>query len=667
MSASVRRFLLEQSPRVRRVILLGLVIGIPLFFLRVTSDPFNVPKLALLIVGVASVSFLRCAEVLQGASRAGLQRLMIPAFCLAVPLVVSWAASPYRSWSLFGLQGRFQGLLPYLLLIMLGVLLADAFAGRLQELAVAICWAGAVMGAYTIIQALGMDPFRWTLVGASADALSTTGNSNFTGGFLGIVLPLALGLFLTGGEQRQLGLRLLIPISAGWILAGSQGGWGAGMAGAVLVITYGTSHRQRWVRPVGLAIAGAISALVIGSVVLSSAIPERLAPSAGVVRARWWQAAASMGSEHFLVGRGPNVFAIEGVRHRSQEDALVFGSDFPTDPHSVPLSMWANLGLLGLIGFVLLLVWAIRTFTRVTEPPPIAIGFFAASIAYFVQASVSIDEITLRAGLWTALAGIAIAASSVGAGDDVRDRSSAGARRRGKSRNSQPLRAPLAVGGVVMLLLLSIWGAGILVAADARVHLGESAFAAGDAEAGAQRFHEALSLRDSADYRGSLALELMSASLGKTDSGEDEIVDVELAQQADEAFSFTDEVPYAFSLLSHGRLLYLLAEDGVETGGMAVATLERAFEIDPRNPVIRIELALALVLDDEPRRALELLIPLKDVIGERFTEYWGVLAFTAARAEEVALAREALDRASSIGPLDARALEAQRILGDVGA
>src|SRR5687767_4669353 len=125
----MRETLLKEGPRVRRAVLLGLVVLVPLLFLRNLNDPINVPKLGLLIVAVSVVAAIRIAELLQTRDLDGIRLLAVPAAALAVPLLVGWMFSPYKAWALWGFYPRFLGLLPYLFVIAFGVLLADAFRG----------------------------------------------------------------------------------------------------------------------------------------------------------------------------------------------------------------------------------------------------------------------------------------------------------------------------------------------------------------------------------------------------------------------------------------------------------------------------------------------------------------------------------------------------------
>lgn len=657
----MRELILERGPAARRVVLLVAVVGLPTFFLRVTHDPFNVPKLALLTACVAVAGGIRAIEIIQGVSWSGLKRLAVPAALLALPLFLSWLVSPYRSWALMGLHPRFEGLVPYLLAIAFGLLLVDAFAGRAGELALAFCWAGAIVGGYAVIQVIGMDPFVWSLFGAPTEAVSTTGNPNFTGGFLGIVLPVAIALALTDPARRRVVIRLLVAIVLGWFASRSQAGWAAGASGCALVAGYLFADRTRFARWLGAAIALLAAATTVGVVIIAMAQPSgRFTLDTGLVRARWWQAAADMGMSHPLAGRGPNSFTVEGVSHRPLADAIRFSFDFPNDPHSVPFAMFANLGLPGLLGFLGILGWAIWYFIRGPDPSLLQVGFFGAVVAYFVQASVSIDELTLRTALWVGLAGLASFDSEMsGRKQGGINRSPPKKSKRSRSR-SIPLRLPafVALVGVLVAGML-VWGA-TLVVADAHVRAGLNAFASGKPETGNSRFSSALTLRDSADYRAQLAFELRDVALGEEPRKE-------YVSLSSAAFrSSVNEAPYAFVIVSFGRMLDRYA---LETSGSgdpaAVDVLQQALEIDPLNPLIRADLATALNHLGRYDEALEVLRPQVDVVPrDQYGPYWSSLALAAAREGEIELAEQALAAATALLPTDEFTEEAQRLLED---
>ncbi|MDQ4026139.1 MAG: hypothetical protein M3217_11735, partial [Actinomycetota bacterium] len=174
----------------RRWVLLALVFGVPMFFLwDVTYDAFLLPKVALLAVGVGAAAGLRVAESLLGRRGRGLGAAVVPAAFVAVPVVVAWLASGYRRWALLGEEARLEGLVPILLVVAAGVLLADAFRGDFGAPARAFVASAAAVATYELLQSVGLDPLD---VPIAEYAPSTIGQSNFVGGFLAIALPVAL-------------------------------------------------------------------------------------------------------------------------------------------------------------------------------------------------------------------------------------------------------------------------------------------------------------------------------------------------------------------------------------------------------------------------------------------------------------------------------------------
>src|SRR5918996_1216494 len=456
----VRSFLLEKGPVVRRYILLTVVIGVPVLFLRTGQDPFNVPKLALMTAGVALAGTLRLAEARRGRSLEPMKRLLVPAAAIAGPLVVAWLFSPYRGWALLGKYGRFQGLLPYLLVITLGFLLVDAFEGRPKQLAWAIVVAGSFVAFYGIVQFVGADPFIWAFPDdrLTTQSLSTLGNSNFAGGFLGITLPLAVGLALVDQRKRGRAVRLSILILLGLLASKSEGGWAAGLAGTATLVGFWASWRRPSAKMLG-AVAGvvAIAALLaVGAYTIlrpdNSLVPETLK-----LRAWWWQEAGRMAADAPIVGRGPNAFAVEVWQYRVVPEAEATQYAAPDDPHSVPLSFLAAAGGVGLIGFLAVFGWVAWQARKLQATDPLSAAFLGGIVAYFVQSFLSIDELSLRVGLWTVLAGFV--ASLVPAQKGVpankkRKKTAAPTKRRIRV---EPLKSPLAVA-----LLAVIAAAGLV-------------------------------------------------------------------------------------------------------------------------------------------------------------------------------------------------------------
>lgn len=643
------------APRIRRMVLCALVVGVPVLFLRGGHDPFNTPKLTLLMIGLAFVSFLRIAELLQGGTWTRLGRLLVPAGALALPLVISWLLSPYRGWALFGLVGRYQGLVPYLLVILLGILIADAFAQNLEDLAFAFVWGGVVVAGYSIVQSVGADPFAWSLGGGQTAGISTLGNPNFTGGFLGMVIPVGGALYLTAPDRRRTLIRLMIIVLAGWLITRSQGGWAAGVAGGAVVGGVVSSKRWRLARVAGLAAAGLIAIAIIGAVVYSTASPEaRFASSTFEVRGRWWSAAVGMGMDSPLIGRGPNSFAIDGVGYRSLADALAFNFDFPDDPHSVPLSFFANAGLLGLAGFLFVFAWALWRSSFQQERDLLVIGFFGAVVAYLIQSLVSIDEVSLRASLWVALAGITATQVAPPARSARKTKSPP---RKGRSPSTQPLRRIPAIAVVGVIAIGAIAWSFMFLRSNFKVSEGARLIVSERAVAGKAVFDDVHGFREDAAYEAIEALNFKRVALQLGLEGE---IYRDLAIKAFD--SYVGEVPFLHGIVEYARLLDDWGEEeGRDDDEGAEKLFSRALDIDPLNPVIRAELAQVLLEKDQFEEASEVM---EQASGQEVlqAEFWGTLALVRVELGQEAEAKAALEKALSIDSAESTALRAKEIL-----
>ena len=658
-----RQGILLYGPRLRRWILAIVVAGLPLTFLRFTNDPFNVPKLALLATGVSVVVAIRLIELVQGASWGGLTRLLAPASAIILPLLLAWTFTPYRYWSLFGHYGRFQGLIPYLLAVGLGILVADAFAEDLRHLAWALTIAGGVAGAYAILQFVGMDPFTWAQqFGGETTRTSTLGNPNFTGGFLAIVLPIALGLWRAPDPSSRRALHASILIGGGLFLSFSQGGYAAALAAGLVVAGFLLSERFKVARTLSLVAVAGLAALILGAVGYAMMNPgSEIVPATTAQRALWWRGAVSMVADYPLLGRGPNAYAVEGNRYRPAQDAAVHGLDYSDDTHSVPLAFATSAGLLGLLGYVVLVGWSASKAVAASSERTLQVGFVAAAAAYFVQSLVSIDEIALRTTFWGVLGGIAASFFVPAATKPRAKRASAKTQmKRTTSKTAvqeRPMRLPL-VGVVALLGLLGIWWSTAFVLNDARVRWAITSFRAGEPERGQEDFDRALAFRADYHYRHLNGFFAGERALSEGRDGSDWLA------KARDSYRFLDRTPLVPPLRDYARLLHAYSEFDPSLGTDAADRYLGLIGLDPYNVSILREAIPVLAEDGRFEAVVAALDGRIDVVGSRAPSLWGYLAWALAELGEESEAQEALDIALQADPAGEAVRRAQRLLGD---
>ena len=578
--------ILGDGPKWRSALMLGLVAAAPPLFIRTLNDPFNIPKLTLLILVLSVVLGLRLFDISQGGSPSGLRWLSAPGLALSVPLIVGWLATPYKGWALWGNYPRFLGLVPYLVTVLFGVLLVDACRREILRLAWALVGGGALVGAYAIVQVVGLDPLTW---GAERVAASSMGNPNFTGAFLGMCLPVGLGLAAHDRVRNRAAFGFLLPIVGGWVVAQSAGGWAAGLAGSFVVGGALLSRRWDRARIVGLVCAGAFACLAVGAVIWTMAGPEGergLATAAR--RGDWWAGAARMAAEHPLVGRGPGVFGLEGPRFRTEEDARQ-SFDFTDDPHSLPLTFLTSGGVLGLAGLAIGAGWLMKEGSRLPAGESLGQGFFGGVVAYLLQALVSIDTVGLRVGFWAVAAGLVISRLDSGASDPP-----PAVTKTRRSSQPAPARVPAAIAGPVLALLAAagIWWGVRFAVADATILHAVHLLQEGRGDEALRTFDEALAFRDEPHYRRVKANQLGRITLALAEQGSESLAE-HFFEETEQAWAYTQHLPHAGAAIDHARFLYAWSLRHPERREEAIALFERAVELDPQNPGLRLEAAEA--------------------------------------------------------------------------
>jgi O-antigen ligase len=625
--------------RMQRRLLLITVAALPVVYTPgLLNDPYDMPKVTLLIGVVCFAMSFRVAAGILGAPWSGLRNLLLPATTLGLAFVASWMVSDYRGWSLLGLYLRYGGLIPYLAVIVFGVLLADAFAARGRHLLYALLVGGSVVAAVGVFQMVFMGAWLASHSGTTY-VISTLGHSNFLGGYLAMILPLALGLWAEGGRAARAGMVATILVTVCLIFTVSQGGWLAGIAGAAAFFGLLAGERRKWRRRLGIWIAAATGIASVGAVVLTMLVPHptvRL-PSAFVTaasRGLLWEGAFAMGIQEPLLGWGPNVYAIEGPLNQVLENALVLNFTKGDDPHSVPIAMFANIGLLGLAAWIFVFVWTRRRWREANPRSPMQFAAAAALVAYLVQSVATVDELTLRFVLWVLIAAIAASAGT-----------------EGSWRPALPSYRPVLAVVVLGAGLASAAAAfALLSLADHRIRQGGVAFGEQQVADGRAHFEAGLALRADNDYKRRYAAVLTQAAVERGLEGGP------LIDEMRQTMAYLDDFPDAQTLAAYSNFLNRWSLFEPEASREALAIAERAQVLDPYNPLLAVQIADILLQLQRPEDAASELAPFERLLTEEYPEYstaygdlWATVAMVHAQLGEEDAARAALARVPSTG------------------
>ena len=624
---------IETWQTVRRTAGLVAVAGVPLIFWPSLFGPFSVPKLALFVACIGLM--LGASFVIADGPSLPLPRgLAIPLLAITVPWVISWVFAEHRFWGLMGSHERFLGVLPALLLLLFGFLLAQTFLTDTQWIARALSWAGAGVGGYATAQFLGLDLFE----GGRFVAASTLGNPNFTGGVLAMILPVSVMAARLDHTRRNLHLSSAALATAGLVVSNSQGGWLAGGA-ALIVLALGAATGRTALRVL-------LASLLVVAVLAGPALVLQRLPSATESitldsiqqRALWWQRAAALWREEPLVGHGPEAFALEGQRNRPVNEAVAFPDLMADDPHSVPLSYLVTAGVFGGLGYLVLLIWSIWAVRSSTlKPESLSWGFAAGLAAYITQSTVSIDELPLRVILVACMVGV------LGTTTASSRRAKKPSKLTSRGQRIPPIR--IAVGASAMAVGIILGG--LLLVADQRIIQADRT-SSRDAEAGLAQARSAMNTWPLVRYQQVVAELTLVASGGFGQP----------APRVAEAFERLRRYPDPRYKITYANYLK-------ELGDLEGAKREfnLALETDPNSPRARVGLARLHLSGGDAPGALELLEPLIPYASpsgfneDALADLWGVYALALSESGTPEQSEEAARRALELDPTQPEALQ----------
>jgi len=326
---------------------------------------------------------------------------------------VACAVAPDPILSALGDVDRQFGLLTILLVFGAYLLGCSVPREGLRVTLRALVVGSAVVAIDGVLQLVGIEALRVPAGINIARARSTLGNADFLGGYLVLVLPVALALAADRGEDRR------------WRLVAGA------VAGLDVIALGGTEARSAWVgaivglglwtllaRPrVPRTLVGAAAIPLLGVAVLTPLGPRAIStldPSTGTSAGRvaTWSVAARVIARRPLVGWGPEGFRRGFEQEMDAAWVQRYGlENLPDRAHNLFLDTAGAVGLIGL-AFALWLLLALAGTARVvlrTRDPAVA-GIVAGLAAYLVHTQFLFDTFDLAILFWL-LAGLIVGQS----------------------------------------------------------------------------------------------------------------------------------------------------------------------------------------------------------------------------------------------------------------
>ncbi|MFN8508242.1 MAG: O-antigen ligase family protein [Dehalococcoidia bacterium] len=528
-----RRAMEPVPTRALGIVLIAIGLGIavaaaPAAFAPWLYDDFTLIKQSVLLVAGAPtlVGLALTGEVLPR------QRgLRVAVVAWVVMLVLSMATALDARGSVLGVYQYRQGFLTQAAMVVLFLGALRLAAEGLPRWFVAAAGTGiAACVAYTLVQAVGADPFDWW-IDTSDRAIGTIGNANELAAYAVIWLGFA-GLRVRG-ERRALALMAALAAGAAFVVLESESRSGL----LALALTATLLPAAWWVAKAPWAAFGPRAGALAGGIAVGAAASFATGgldgsaariqtgvvrkETSGSTRFELWKGTVATIAASPLTGYGPDGLALAFPRHRPELDAAFDDYDLVAQSsHNWALDTMASLGIPGFAALTAVLAFAAWGSVREARRS----GSVDAPVTWCALAGYGaltmVNPVSLAAqACFFVLLGIA-------AGERERELPRPVSRIR--------LRAPVAAmtTAPAALALLSI--AALQVAADARADDAWAATANGDFATAAAKYEEAANL---VPFSRHYASEHAYALLARGSSG-----DTEALRAANDAYATFDDL-----------------------------------------------------------------------------------------------------------------------------
>ncbi len=277
------------------------------------------------------------------------------------------------------------------------------------------------IGAFSFVQSGGTELLGGGSTVSGTRAAGTFADPNYYAALLALTLLPGVALLLAETKRH---LWLLAPLAAGiggLLFSLSRGGVLGFGAGLLLLLAW---RRARYVAIAILALVVSLTLANANPLVQSEyfgSVEERIAtvrhPTRESTRPQIWSTALEVTQEHPFFGVGVNQFQLESARRSLFERGQTL-----ENAHSVPLSLAAETGIIGLAAFTVFLVQlAARGLSVARARRPLerglGLGISAALLAFVIQGlTITQIRVPIVTGTFFLLAGILTSLSDRQAG-----------------------------------------------------------------------------------------------------------------------------------------------------------------------------------------------------------------------------------------------------------
>jgi len=400
---------------------------VTLYFQSTLADPFNSPKLWILLFFAAWLTgyIFTFRKIISSVKP--INRLFYLIFVFLSFLLVSTVVSEFRFIAIFGETQRRNGFLQYLSLSI--ILVAASIFTRtfnVKKIFVVTYFIATISVIYSLMQTTGNDFVNWN--NPYNSVISTLGNPNFAAAVMAIMGVMTFSsIFISTFQYTQRLLAALISILLLFVIYKSNARQGllAYFLGVGIFLTI-----WLWTKNRKFGILATIVGLIIFIISLLGMLQfgpleKYLYKPSVSIRGYYWRAGIEMLRSHPFFGVGIDGYGVYFKEYREPKYPLTYGFEITSsNAHNTFIQFFATggffLGLAYLLlnGYILKqAIYGIRNLTGNNRLYLVAI--FSAWIAFHAQSLISIDNIGIS--IWGWILGGSIVGLSVSATENGKE------------------------------------------------------------------------------------------------------------------------------------------------------------------------------------------------------------------------------------------------------
>jgi len=403
---------------------------VTLYFQSTLADPFNSPKLWILLFFAAWLTGYILAFRGIIISVKPVNRLCYLVFVFLSCLLVATVVSDFRYIAIFGETQRRNGFLQYLSLSI--ILVATSIFIRtfnVKKIFMVTYFIAIISVIYSLMQTTGNDFVKWD--NPYNSVISTLGNPNFAAAVMAIMGVITFcSMFISIFQYKQRLLAALISILLLFVIYKSNARQGllAYILGIGIFLTIWLWSKNRKFGILALAAGLTIFIISILGMLQFGPLEKYLYKPSVSIRGYYWRAGIEMLRNHPFFGVGIDSYGVYFKEYREVRYPLTYGFELTsTNAHNTFIQFFATggffLGLAYLLlnGYILKqAIYGIRNLTGNNRMYLAAI--FSAWIAFHAQSLISIDNIGISIWGWIlggSIVGLSVSATPTENGKEI--------------------------------------------------------------------------------------------------------------------------------------------------------------------------------------------------------------------------------------------------------